>query len=76
MWSRTGMFYRVADRDVYRSSVVEAIDLTRGVVIASWRMPLRFGDLLEGGLAVRNHTDQVGNPVVSVYRLEIRGPSR
>ncbi len=71
-----GEFYRVADRDVYRSSVVEAIDLTRGVVIASWRMPLRFGDLLEGGLAVRNDTDQVGNPVVSVYRLEIRGPPR
>lgn len=71
-----GDFYRVTDRDLYRNTVVEAIELTRGVVIACQRMPLRFSDLLEGGLAVRNDTDEVGNPVVSVYRLEIRGPSR
>ena len=71
-----GRFYRVTDRDVYRNSVVEAIDLKRGVVIASQRMPLRFTDLLQGGLAVRNDTDQVGNPIVSIHRLEIRVPPR
>lgn len=69
-----GRSYGVTDRDVYFNSVVEAIDLKRGVVIASQRMPLRFTDLLEGGLAVRNDTDELGNPIVSIHRLEIRVP--
>ena len=68
-----GRFRRITDSDAYFDSLVEAIDLNRGVVIASQRMPLRFTDLLEGGLAVRNETDEVGNPVVSVHKLEIRG---
>ena len=66
--------YRVTNRDLYYDAVVEAIDLKRGVVIASSRMPLLFDDLLKGGLAVRNSSDESGNPVVSVYRLEIHNP--
>lgn len=48
------------------------IDLERGVVIASHRMPLLLDDVLERGRAVRNDTDEVGNPVVWMHRLEIR----
>ena len=66
--------YTVTNRDEYHSAVLEVVDLGRGVVIASQRMPLLFDDLLEGGLAVRNDTDEVGNPVVWIHRLEIRSP--
>ena len=68
--------YRVTDREVYYNAVVEAIDLKRGIVIASRRMPFLLDGLLEGGLAVRNDADEFGNPVVWVYRLEIHNPSR
>ena len=69
-----GQFFRVTNPSVYRNTVLEAIDLRRRDVITSRRMPLLFDDLLEGGLAVRNDTDEVGNPVVRVYRLEIHNP--
>ena len=68
--------FRVTKPEVYWNAVLEAVDLKRRVVIASRRMPLLFDDLLEGGLAVRNDTDEVGNPVVWLYRLEIHSPSQ
>ena len=66
-----------ADTASFRAAWINQypIDLERGVVIASHRMPLLLDDLLERGRAVRNDTDEVGNPVVWIHRLEIRGGS-
>ena len=70
-----GRFFTVTDEEAYQNAVLEAVDPRRGTVIASQRMPMLFHDLLEGGLAVRNETDEVGNPIVRIYRLEIRNPA-
>ncbi len=71
-----GRLYRVTNREEYRNTVLEAVDLRRRVVVSYRRMPQLFDDLLAGGLAVRNDTDGIGNPVVWVHRLEIHRPSR
>lgn len=70
-----GRLYRVTDLGEYQNAVLAAIDVRRGVAIASRRMPQLLQGLTEGGLAFHTEADTLGNPVVRVYRLEIQGRS-
>jgi hypothetical protein len=71
-----GRLYRVTDPEEYQNAVLAAIDVRRGGVIASRRMPLLLQGLTEGGLAVHTEADAFGNPVVHLYRLEIHSSSK
>ena len=70
-----GRLYRVTDLGEYQNAALAAIDVRRGVAIASRRMPRLLQGLTEGGLAFNTEADTFGNPVVRVYRLEIHSPS-
>ena len=70
-----GRLYRVTDRGEYQNALLAAMDVRRGVAIASRRMPQLLQGLAEGGLAFHTEADVFGNPIVRVYRLEIRSPS-
>ncbi|MDE2753423.1 MAG: hypothetical protein OXI83_12665 [Gemmatimonadota bacterium] len=65
----------MTDPGEYQNAMLAAIDVRRGIAIASRRMPQRLQGLAEGGLAFHTEADVFGNPIVRVYRLEIRSPS-
>ena len=69
-----GRLYRVTDLGKYQNALLAAIDVRKGVVIASQRMPRLLQGLTEGGLAFNTEADAFGNPVVRLYRLEIQSP--
>lgn len=69
-----GRLARVTDRDAYRDAILEAIDLTRGEVLASRRFTQLLDTFLDGAMVARNDTDELGNPVVRLHALRILDP--
>jgi hypothetical protein len=64
----------IIDRDIYRNSVIEAIDLRTRDVIASTRFPELLSTFAGPGLVVDMGLDPERGPVVSILRPRIVEP--
>ena len=65
------VLFWVDDRNAYHNTVVEAIDLRRGHVVVSTRVPWMVKGFARPGLVYGENTDQSGNPTVPVWELQI-----
>jgi hypothetical protein len=71
-----GRFFIVDDINAYYDSVIEAIDLRGGKVIASTRIPRMLQGFAGRGLVYGHGTDAIGNPLVPIWELNIVHPAQ
>jgi hypothetical protein len=64
-----------ADRDGYQDSVVEVIDVARGVLLGSVRIDPQVAFISNDGFAASYREDLAGNPVIDVWRFVLAGNS-
>ena len=71
----SGRFFIVLDRHKHVDTVIEAIDLNSGRVIASTRMDLQLRGFVGDGLVYSQGSDANGDEAVQVWRFRIDGRS-
>lgn len=71
-----GKLYTVDDKNAYQDTMVEAIDLRTGELLASTRFPQVMDGFAGPGLVFGPASDALGNPVLPVWEVQIVHPRR
>lgn len=66
-------YYGVGDASRVYDTVIEAVDPATGQVVATRRVDPAFEAIVAPGLALSYAEDEVGNPFVQLWRLELTG---
>lgn len=64
----------VSEDDVY-DTVLDAIDIRTGLVLASQRFDKVFDGITTEGILVRNSADVTGEPTVELFQVEVSSPT-